>query len=64
MSSDEAKVNIVAMFLTRIAKIWWRNRLEYLAAGRTTNKIKKWAEMNSTLKAQFGWGNQAWITRN
>jgi hypothetical protein len=38
--------------------------VEDLAAGRTIEKIKNWAEMKEALKAQFGLGNQAWITRN
>jgi hypothetical protein len=63
-SSDEAKVNVATMFLTGTTKIWWRNRVEDLAAGRIIEKIENWVEMKATLKAQFGPGNQAWITRN
>jgi hypothetical protein len=62
--SDEAKVNVATMFFTGTAKLWWRNRVEDLAVGRTIEKIENWAEMKATLKAQFGPRNQAWITRN
>jgi hypothetical protein len=62
--SDKAKVNVAMMFLTGTTKLWWRNQVEDLVAGRTIEKIENWAEMKATLKAQFGLGNQAWITRN
>jgi hypothetical protein len=52
------------MFLTGTAKLWWRNQVEDLVAGRTIEKIENWEEMKASLKAQFGPGNQAWITRN
>jgi hypothetical protein len=38
--------------------------VEDLEAGRIIEKIENWEEMKETLKAQFGLGNQAWITRN
>jgi hypothetical protein len=63
-SPYEAKVNIVAMFLTGTVKLWWRNQVEDLAARRITEKIENWAEMKEALKAQFGPGNQAWVARN
>jgi hypothetical protein len=39
-SSDEAKVNAIEMFLTGTAKLWWRNQVEDLAAGRIIEKIE------------------------
>jgi hypothetical protein len=52
------------MFLIGTAKLWWKNRVEDLVAGRTTEKIENWAEMKAALKAQFGLRNQAQMTRN
>jgi hypothetical protein len=50
-SSDKAKVNAATMFLTGTTKIWWRNRLEDLAVGRTFEKIENWSKMKENLKA-------------
>jgi hypothetical protein len=36
--------------------------VEDLEAGRIIENIERWEEMKATLKAQFGPGNQAWIT--
>jgi len=63
-SSNEAKVNIAAMFLRGTAKLWWRNRVEDLVAGKIVEKIENLAKMKATLKAQFGPKKQAWIARN
>jgi hypothetical protein len=57
-SPEEAKVNVVVMYLTGTVKLWWRNRVEDLAAGRITEKIENWTEMKATLKTQFGWGTK------
>jgi hypothetical protein len=32
-SPDEAKVNIVVVFLTGTVKFWWRNQVEDLVVG-------------------------------
>jgi hypothetical protein len=61
---DEAKVNVATIFLTGTKNLWWRNQAEELETERTKKKIENWAEMKVALKAQFGMGNQAWITRN
>ena len=64
-SSDKAKVNAVAMYLKGTMKLWWRNQVEDLVAGREVlPEINNWAEMKDALKAQFGLGNQSWLARN
>jgi hypothetical protein len=51
-SSDEAKVNIVAMFLIGTMKLWWREpSVGFGCLGTTMEKIENWVEMNATLKA-------------
>jgi len=63
-SSEETKVNVVAMFLTDVAKLWWRNRAEDVAVGKVLDKIENWEQMKASLKAKFGPGNQGWVARN
>ena len=63
-SSGEAKVNVVAMFLTDTMKLWWRNRAKDVASSKIAERIENWEQMKTSLKAQFGPGNQSWVARN
>jgi hypothetical protein len=44
-SLEEAKVNVVVMYLTWTSKLWWRNRVEDLVVGRIIENIENWTEM-------------------
>jgi hypothetical protein len=44
-SLEEAKVNVLVMYLTWTPKLWWRNRVEDLAVGRIIKNIENWTKM-------------------
>ena len=62
--SDEAKVNVVAMFLKGTMNLWWRNQEEDLAVERDVPRINNLTEMKEALRAQFRPGSQSWLARN
>jgi len=52
LSDDETQVKVVAQFLTKDAKMWWRRRMDQIANG-SVDDITSWDEMKKALQTHF-----------
>jgi len=62
LSDDEIKVKIVAQFLTKDAKMWWRRRMDQIANG-SADDITSWDEMKKALQTHFSPRDETWEAR-
>jgi len=52
MYDDEAKVKVVAKFLTKDAKMWWRRKIDQISSG-DAEEITSWDDMKKALQGHF-----------
>eukprot|EP00253_Pinus_taeda_P035778 PITA_35778 len=62
LSDDDAKVKVVAQFLTKDAKMWWQRRMDQIASGSASD-ITSWDEMKGALQAHFSPQDETWEAR-
>ena len=62
--SNEAKVNVVAMFLKGTPNFQWRNEAKSLVASLDLVNIENWVDMKQYFKSKFGLQDQPCITRS
>ncbi|KAF2288584.1 hypothetical protein GH714_009068 [Hevea brasiliensis] len=60
-NSDERKLKMVPMYLTKDAKLWWHTKVEETISGQCS--IASWDDFKKELKAQFYPENVAYNTR-
>ena len=62
LSDDETKVKVVAQFLTKDAKMWWRRQMDQIANGSASD-ITSWDEMEKALQTHFSPQDETWEAR-
>ena len=62
LSDDETQVKVVAQFLTKDAKMWWRRRMDQITNGNAGD-ITSWGEMKKALQTHFSPQDETWEAR-
>ena len=62
LSDEETKVKVVAQFLTKDAKMWWKRRMDQIANG-SAGDITLWDEMKKALQTHFSPQDETWEAR-
>eukprot|EP00253_Pinus_taeda_P036149 PITA_36149 len=62
LSDEEIEVKVVAQFLTKDAKMWWRRRMDQIANGNDGD-ITSWDEMKKALQTHFSPQDETWDAR-
>lgn len=53
LTAESDKIFHASTFLTKDAKLWWRNHVDDVANGRHTFTISTWEELKNALRKQF-----------